>query len=289
MRIAVTADLHYNIARSRLPTLRLAEEVCGLRADALLILGDVGGHDPAIVSECLRLFEGFSGQRFFVAGNHELWTGPDGDALDRLERELPDAVRRAGFHPLDVEPAVIGGVGLAGSVGWYDYSFRDRRLEIPLRFYRDKIAPGAAARTPGFEHLLAETADVPLQAMEIGTRWMDGAHVRLPMSDEAFCRRLCDRLDRHLAQLAGQCDTIVVGLHHVPFAELVPPQERPGWAFASAFLGSAALGEILLRHPKVRHVFCGHTHAPGRAVRGHIVCTSVACTYLAKRYELLDL
>jgi len=289
VRIVVTADLHYNIARSRRPTQRLAEELCGLRADALLILGDVGGHDPAIVSECLRLFEGFPGRRYFVAGNHELWTAPGGDALARLERELPEAVRQAGFHPLDVEPAVIGHVGLAGSVGWYDYSFRDHRLDIPLRFYRDKIAPGAAARTPGFEHLLAGAADVPPQALQIGTRWMDGAHVRLPMSDEEFCGRLCARLDRHLAQLAPQCDTIVVGLHHVPFAELVPAQQRPNWAFASAFLGSAALGETLLRHPKVRHVFCGHTHAFGIVRRRGLVCTSVGCTYLAKRYELLEL
>ena len=46
---------------------------------------------------------------------------------------------------LDHQPVVLGGVGLAGSIGWYDYSFADESLGIPEAFYEAKIAPGAAA------------------------------------------------------------------------------------------------------------------------------------------------
>ncbi|HOW70312.1 MAG TPA: metallophosphoesterase [Phycisphaerae bacterium] len=289
MRIVATADLHYDITRSREPTRLIAEEICGLEADALLVLGDVAGRDSGIVLEALRLFDRFRGRKFFVAGNHDIWTGPGGDSLDKLERELPAICRQAGFHPLDVEPAVLGHVGLVGSIGWYDFSYRPRQLGIPLRFYEAKIAPGAADRLPGFQHLLADRSDVPEAAFSIGTRWMDGEHTRLKMSDVEFCQRLVDRLSRHLTEVAGQCDPIVVGMHHVPFAELVPATDTPSWAFAGAFLGSDRFGRALLGQPEVRMLVCGHSHRLDRLRCGHIQCINVGCTYLAKRYEVLDL
>lgn len=289
MRLIVTSDLHYNVLRSKQPALKLAEEICGLHADALLILGDAAGQDACIVRECLQLFDRFSGRKFFVAGNHELWAGPEESSLDRYERLLPEICREAGFHHLDAEPASIGNVGLVGCIGWYDYAFRPEKLGIPLRFYQAKVAPGAASRLDRYAHLLKEDHDVPPGALEIGTRWMDGEHVRLPMDDAAFCRYLLDKLQSHLDQLDAQCDTIVAGLHHVPFRELVPCNPSPNWAFAEAYLGSPSFGDLLLQSPKVRHVFCGHTHMAGRITRKHITCINTGCTYVAKRYELLEL
>jgi len=287
MRIVVTADLHYDIVRSRQPALAIAEEICSLDADTLLVLGDVAGRDIGIVSECLHLFDRFAGRKFFVAGNHDIWTSPGSDSLDKLERELPAACREAGFHPLDVEPVAINGVGIAGSMGWYDYSYRLNRLGIPLRFYEAKIAPGAAARSASYAHLVADASDTDDSAFGIGTRWMDGEHARLPMSDVAFCQYLLDRFDEHLCYLSDRCDRIVVGLHHVPFAALVPHTDKPGWAFASAFLGSEQFGEVMLNHPKVRYAFCAHSHKPDRIERRHLECINVGCTYLAKRYEIV--
>ena len=289
MRILATADLHYDITRSREPARLIAEEIRGIDADALLVLGDVAGRDSGIVLEALRLFDGFKGRKFFVAGNHDIWTAPGGDSLDKLERELPEICRQAGFHDLDMEPAVLGGVGLVGSMGWYDFSYRPAHLGIPLRFYEAKIAPGAAERLFGFEYLLADRSDVPEAAFGIGTRWMDGEHTRLGMSDVEFCGRLVVRLKDHLAWVAGRCDRIVVGMHHVPFAELVPYTDKPSWAFASAFLGSDQFGRVLLEEPKVGTLLCGHSHKPDRIRCGHVECINVGSTYLAKRYEVLDL
>ena len=105
----VTSDLHYNVLRSKQPTLNLAKEVCGLRADALLILGDAAGQDAGIVRESLQLFDRFAGRKFFVAGNHDIWTAPGESSLDRYERGLPEICRQTGFHSLDLEPAVLVG------------------------------------------------------------------------------------------------------------------------------------------------------------------------------------
>jgi len=287
MRIVVTADLHYDIARSRQPTLDIAEEICTLDADALLVLGDVAGQDASIVNECLHLFDYFAGRKFFVAGNHDIWTTPGNDSLDKLQRELPAVCRDAGFHPLDSEPVAINGTGLAGSMGWYDFSYRPTHLGIPLRFYEAKIAPGAAARSRRHAHLVADATDIDVSALQIGTRWMDGEHARLPMSDAAFCEYLLGRFDEHLNYLSGKCDQIIVGLHHVPFAELVPATDKPGWAFASAFLGSQQFGELMLKHPKIRYAFCAHSHKPDRLEREHLKCINVGCTYIAKRYDII--
>jgi hypothetical protein len=289
MRLVVTSDLHYNVLRSKQPTLSIAEEICRLHADALLILGDAAGQDLSILSECLHLFDRFAGRKFFVPGNHDIWTPPGESSLARYEEILPRVCSAAGFHTLDREPVVVDGVGLVGSMGWYDFSFRPESLGIPLRFYEEKIAPGAAARMERYAHLLETRDDIPPESLRMGTRWMDGEHVRLPMSDDEFCRLLCERLERHLLEVAPDCRTIVAGLHHVPFAEMVPPNENPSWAFAGAFLGSRAFGDLLLRHPKVRHVYCGHTHKAGQVFRDHVTCISTGCTYLEKRYEVLEL
>jgi Icc-related predicted phosphoesterase len=288
MKIVVTSDLHYNIARSRKPTERIAEEICGLSADALIILGDVGGREPHIVSDCLHLFDRFQGRKFFVAGNHELWVPPGEHSLTRLEETLPELCRQAGFHPLDMEPAPLDGVGLVGSIGWYDYSFRPHWLEVPLRFYRAKMAPGAAARVKELEHLFAEQEDIPEASMRYGVRWMDGKHVSLGMSDEEFCERLAKQLDQHLRQEAARSRKIVVAMHHLPFEEVVPRTTHPSWAFAGAYMGSERFGEVILEHPKVQYAFCGHSHRGMGIRKKHVTCLNVGCTYQEKRYDIIE-
>lgn len=289
MRLIVTADLHYDIARSIEPTRRVADDICRTDADALLILGDAAGRDTGILCECLQLFDSFRGRRFFVAGNHDIWTEPGGDSLKRLDETIPAICREAGFHPLDREPAVIGDVGLVGSIGWYDLGLRPSRLGVPLRFYQSKVAPGAATRLARYEHLVTDLSDVPEEMLRVGCRWMDGEHVRLPMSDIDFCHLLLERLTHQIEQIAPDVRTIVAGTHHLPFRELVPDVEDLSRAFAGAYMGSELFGELLLQYPKIRHAFCGHSHSPGRVRHGHLACVNVGCTYLAKRFEVLDL
>lgn len=289
MRIIVTADLHYDVARSVEPTRRLAEAICGLRADALLIVGDVGGQDLGILEECLRLFETFNGHRFFVAGNHDIWTDPGGDSLRRLEVELPALCRAVGFDALDAGLRVIGRVGFVGSMGWYDYGFRAGWLEIPERFYAAKVAPGAAARLDEHAHLLADPEDVPDHARDLGVRWMDGVYVRMSLSDRELCDLLAGRLADHLREAAAASDVIVAGVHHLPFRELVPPTDHPRWAFASAYMGSERFGDVLLSEPKVRHVFTGHSHRGLCIRKGELTCVNIGSTYEHKLYDVLDL
>lgn len=299
MKILITADLHYDITRSQEPTRQIARQVCATVADALLIVGDIAGRDPEVIADCFRLFDDFSGAKFFVAGNHDVWTRPDESSLDRLEQLLPRIGREAGFHSLDIEPAEIDGVALIGSMGWYDYTFLPSEPRIPLRFYQAKIAPGAADRLGGYESLLEHRDDVPDWAWQVGTRWMDGQYVSLPCDDEQFCNRLLERLESHLSWAQKHCRKTIVGLHHVPYQELVPlfcdiPEasalkEEPRWIFTAPYMGSRRLGELLLQYSKVSHVYCGHTHFPARTQREHIECINIGSTYMEKRVEVLEI
>ena len=287
VKLIVTADLHYDIVRSREPTRALADHISTLDADALFILGDVAGRDVGIVEECLHLFDRFAGRKFFIAGNHDLWVDPQGDSLHRLEVELPRICEGVGFENLDQAPAIVNGVGIVGSVGWYDYRFRAEWLNIPTRFYEHKLAPGVADRMSEYRHLLDDRSDVPPESLQMGTRWMDGEHVRMDLSDQAFCDRLLQRFREHLDWAAARCERIVVGLHHLPFAELVPQSDDPRWAFACAFMGSPTFGEAILRHPQVSHVYCGHSHRGMCLHKGHVRAVNVGCTYADKVFDVL--
>jgi hypothetical protein len=289
VKLIVTSDLHYNIARSVEPTRALAREICRIRADGLLLLGDTAGRDLSIVSECLHLFDRFAGRKFFVAGNHDIWVHPEGDSLKKLEHDLPAACEEAGFHPLDIEPGRLDGTAIVGSIGWYDYSYRPRWLDIPIRFYEHKIAPGAAARFDRYQHLLDPDDDVPEDAMRIGSRWMDGEYVRLGMTDAAFCDRLLERLSAHLDTAARRCQRVVVGTHHLPSWSIFPKTREPKWAFATAYMGSAAFGEAILACPNVTHAFSGHSHRGMCARQDHVTFVNVGCTYTSKLYDLIDL
>lgn len=290
MKILITADLHYDITRSRRPARRLARRICAEGGDALVLVGDTAGSELAPMEEALDLFGRFAGRKLMVPGNHCLWCRPGESSVDRYERILPDLVAAHGFSVLDHSPVILGRVGLVGSIGWYDYSFADESLKIPEAFYRAKVAPGAAMQLGGYDELLEEhRGRLADRARLVYSRWMDGMRVRLGMSDEAFCDLLAERLGEQLRQLSEQVDRIIVFLHHLPFVQLVPRNRPDRFAFAAAFLGSGRFGEVLLEFPKVTHVFCGHSHWPLVHVEQQVTAINIGSTYVDKRLEILEL
>src|SRR5438045_3918881 len=141
MRILVTADLHYNHGKSKALAEALIDEMNAVPADVLLVVGDTAVSDGDWIEQCLSRFH-FGGPKLFVAGNHELWT--NGSDSYRLFREqLPARVRAIGWRWLEGNAFVAGDVAIVGSVGWYDYSFAQKELEIPRRFYEAKVSPAA--------------------------------------------------------------------------------------------------------------------------------------------------
>lgn len=285
MRILATADLHYNHPKSHRLADELIEEMNSISADVLLLVGDTAASDRDWIERCLDRFT-FAGPRLFVAGNHELWTNGD-DSYRLFRDELPRRVRAMGWHWLEGEPFIDGDVAIAGSVGWYDYSFAQVELGIPRRFYEHKVSPGAADRLNKHVHLLEMADDVPPHAKEICGRWNDGQFVKLHRSDEEFVAELVEDLSKQLEALRG-VKHVVAAIHHLPFAELLPPPRSAQWDFAKAYLGAAKMGEMLRRFSNVEVLVCGHSHFQVEARVGKIRAINIGSGYRAKRYLLLD-
>ena len=287
MRLIVTADLHYEFAEYRVRVDALAAEICRVGGDVLVLAGDTFAHDLSLLDRCLHLFDGFRGEKLLVAGNHDLWTRT-GDSFALYDRLIPDAARACGFHDLDAGPRVIGDVGFVGTIGWYDYSFRDEALGVPMRFYEHKVAPGYARHDWQFARLLTITDDISPDGFRAGSRWMDGEMIRWDTDDRRFNQLTLDRLEAQLAEVEEGVRTIVAVTHHLPFAEMLIRKSDPTWAFGNAFMGSVGLGETLCRHDKVCHVVFGHSHARDARDIGPIHTVNVGCTYKMKRYDVIE-
>jgi predicted MPP superfamily phosphohydrolase len=286
MRVLLTADLHYNHPRSRPLADTLIDDMNRAGGDVLVVIGDTAVHEGDALEQCLSRFT-FRGPKLIVAGNHELWTRGD-DSYALFTEELPRRCRALGWQWLETDPFVTSDLAIVGSLGWYDYSFAQASLEIPLRFYEHKVSPGAAAHLDGFAHLLDRVDDVSPRARQVVARWNDGRYVKLHRGDREFLAELTARLDQQLAGVAHVKNVVAV-THHLPFAELLPPPRTAQWDFAKAYLGAAALGRTLLKHAHVRHAFCGHSHFPAEAIVGHITAINIGSGYRWKTFKTLDL
>ena len=286
MRVAITADLHWNHAKSRESAAAIIDEINAREDfDALLIVGDVGVADGDSIEQCLARFT-FAGPKLFVPGNHELWTKrPD---IDLLRDELPRRIADAGWHWLPGEPFVREDVAIVGALGWYDYAFAAESLQVPRDFYAAKASPGAVLYAGEPAELLEPSKACPPAARELIARWNDGKFVRLGMSDEALVTRECEQLATSLGKLSSR-RSILVATHTVPFEELLPPHHGGQWDFARAYLGSPKLGQTIRQFSNVSHVVCGHSHFAAEAQLGAIRAINIGSGYRAKHLVMVEL
>jgi 3',5'-cyclic AMP phosphodiesterase CpdA len=270
LRFLITSDLHYGANEEGDRSVReLAEHIGTLEADALLLGGDLATGPQKLV-ELLQLFQSFPGARLAVPGNHDIWLAPGapGDSWAVHEELLPRIFERFGFHALHISPRRVGDVAFVGSMGWYDYSFRDD-IGVELEWYRKKTMPGTI---------------MPI--------WADARYARFPEDDEALTNRLLDRLAEQLrAPEVQDAPHVVPLIHHLCTRELlVHPRELVPfhWRFANAFLGAQRFSELLDGEERVTQVYNGHSHMSRTAQRGHCTYTSVGSTYRAKMLLTAD-
>lgn len=286
VNVLVTADLHWNHAKSRESATAIIEEINAAQdVDVLLIVGDVGVADGDSIEACLSRFA-FAGPKLFVPGNHELWTKRG--TVDLLRDELPRRVSAIGWHWLPGAPYVRNGSAIVGALGWYDYGFAAPSLEIPHAFYEAKASPGAVIYA-GEPVELVEAARAGSRAtQELVARWNDGKFVHLGASDEAVVARECDEIARSLSAVT-HARSVLVATHTVSFAELLPPHHGGQWDFARAYLGSPRLGETIARFANVSNVVCGHSHFAVEAAIGRIRAINIGSGYRTKHFSRITL
>lgn len=301
VRLAVTADLHHDVHRSREPAEALAVEFLNGDFDALLVVGDCATSDRDGLEACLNLFGDDERPRLFVPGNHELWSRHRGIPADvLLNEELPRRVTEAGWHWLPTNPFRFdNGWAIVGTGGWYDHAYAEPRLGLPQRFYEAGLTP-RAARMTGRDDLRPDADDVPEAARDFAARWNDLRFIAGLDDDAAFCRERLAEFEADLAEMSDAAGVarVVAAVHVCPTRSLLPPVPPTGpvpaakrkFAFARAYLGSPTFGAAALKCPQVRHLVCGHSHVP----RDHVTdagvhCQNIGSTYTEKRLLTLDL
>jgi putative phosphoesterase len=237
MRIAVTSDIHVDVTSANQQIVKhLVTAVEEIQPDVLVICGDISANLIKF-SQTLLAFQKLNSQchKLLVAGNHDIWV--DKKSIITSEQKysmITDISSECDFHHLGGRPTIIDGIGFCGTIGWYDYSFRQEKYKIALEQYESKRYGNSI--------------------------WNDVNYAKWGCADIKLARRFEGELQAQIDSIKNQVSQIIVVTHHLPFQESVVYQGNLPWDFFSAFMGSRILGEICVNEPLVTHALFGHTH-----------------------------
>ena len=232
----------------------LVEAARAAELDALVICGDIS---PSLmhIARFLSAFEEIACAKFFIAGNHDVWVMTYEHVTSEQKYKVLDAVCQAcGFHHLAAGPQIVQNMGICGTIGWYDYSFRDNRHAIPLEQYESKQWQQSV--------------------------WRDRDYARWGLSDVEVASRFAGQLRQQLSSLPASVSSILIATHHVPFRECVTYRGHLPRDFFAAFMGSQEIGEICLSDERVSHIIFGHTHHAISGQVGEVAVASSPVGYL---------
>ena len=235
MRIAITSDIHF-FPQWQQNIHHFARVLSSFEPDLLIVAGDTG--EPLeLFAQGLQTLAPICKQRAALAGNHDVWRREKGYVYssERLwEAELARVARANGYLWLEQDNLVVGGVGICGTIGWYDYGGKPDQLPFDDDFYE------------------VIKLQVTNDARYIDWRW----------SDREFAARVGDAFQARLDRLEADPSVYeVLVTTHVPlYAGALRPSATPEQALLNAYYANVGLGEKVLTRPKVRAVVSGHVH-----------------------------
>jgi 3',5'-cyclic AMP phosphodiesterase CpdA len=253
IRLAFTSDLHTDShAANRRVWQEMGAILRDVQPDVFICCGDIAA-DARQFGLTLFALEHLPCPKLLVPGNHDVWI-QNGDwvrqgitSREKYYKLLPALCREAGFHPLWLEPYVLGNIAFCGSMGWYDYSLRNCALDgqLSLHDYRRKCFQGRLWNDARFVHWY--------RAQQNGSG-------RQQVSDETLTGAMVCELAQQLQRARQLATRVIAVTHMVPFRAMMVYQQDAQWDYFSAFMGSVVLGAILQACPAVERVLAGHTH-----------------------------
>ncbi len=104
-------------------------EIAALKPDAVILAGDVG-EGLGGFERMLVLLQALDCPRLILPGNHDLWAEPQASSEARWTEILPRLTREHGAIWLEADNWCRDGLGVCGTIGWYDYTARDPSLDM---------------------------------------------------------------------------------------------------------------------------------------------------------------
>ncbi len=269
MKLAFTSDIHVDSSPRNVELVRvLAERLIDIAPDVFVLAGDIGSERDKF-AEGLAAFADLTCPKLVVPGNHDIWIDSNRqlrkgiDSTRKYFEILPDICRRHDFVPLWMTPYRIGDVGFIGSIGWYDYSFRNHKFDDEIT--DEMYAGGKYGRSMWIDMRRAWWLKQPIGKIQKPQR------DRLCRPDGEICAEMIDALMKQADKVSADgVARIIAVIHHVPFKRMVKYINDLSWDFFATFLGSERMGEALLSNTRISHAICGHTHHKVDLTVGHL-------------------
>lgn len=255
MRIAAISDIHIRPDGSDTGLLEeIHKQVEEISPDVFIIAGDISDK-IRVIEETLSMLQIAGSKNLYVAGNHDVWFEDELglNSLEKYSKSIGNACEKAGFIHLPDTPIIIDEFAFVGSLGWYDYSFRQPELEIPEDTYAEKHWQ---------EYY-----------------WRDYYSIDWSYSDYEFTELLNSKLQYDLDTLPGVVKSIVYVSHHLPFQALTLYKNTLPWDFFSAFMGAESTGQILLNDERIKLSVSGHSHIRKLVSIGNLTAITVPVGY----------
>lgn len=224
MRIAFSSDNHLDINRVEVSAVLTAQAsfLSTQGIDYYVNTGDTFNDFAKTQSfyTALQKAVGTKTRVRYLAGNHDMLRGA---TYAQLEEQSDSLYLNGKIESLGPNAVLIG------DNGWYDYSFAPAEL--------------TTSQLQHWKHAF----------------WVDGV-IEQPMSDQERFAISLERTAKMLAEADGQ--RIFYATHFVPDIRFLNPrmlQDQKVGRYASAFLGSRAMGNLLSQYPHVTAAF-GHLH-----------------------------
>lgn len=271
VKLIFTADIHLGITSSMAwdaEAIKMKKE----KADIFVIGGDMSS-SVINFSDTFDIFSDVAKNKFFIIGNHDVWVsefGYSGESLEKYQALIETT--KNGFSCLDKSPSVITAddgttIGLVGNIGWYDYSFRDKKIDImyplAMNMYKLKKFPNGKVM------------------------WMDGKYVKWGSTDEHMTDYFAELLDTHISDIQP-VDIICCFIHHIPFGKMVKKGNNE-WNMGNAFSGSKKIEKAIRKYDNIKFVFCGHSHTKFEGELYGKKCFNVGVDYRKPGYMVIEI
>ncbi len=248
--------MHVDItANNRILSRYIFEYLEILQPDIFVIAGDLA-NSLGELGETLQLFSELPCLKVMVPGNHDLWIESNHavrkgrDSFDKYYQTIPELCAEYGFvYPIR-QSYVIEDVVIVGTVGWYDYTLRDPRLDY--KYYLKDYEVGK------FDEGIWN--DTQYAVWLRNSQASDWRARRQKFSNSEVFEIFWAEFKRQLAEIPAKSSKVLAIMHTAPFQACLATKESA--SPFDAYEGSSRLGGLLssLAEEKQVVVVCGHRH-----------------------------
>ena len=271
---------------------RLAEAADQAKPDVLIIGGDIAA-SPADFGWALRCFAELKCRKLVVAGNHDIWIESKADILNgkdsgaKYRLILPQVASDSGFEFLHKEPVVIDGIGFAGCMGWFDYSFRNPKFDETATLAQYQA--GRWQHPSNGKNFLWNDMQYVWWLKDLSAKISGFSRSDLCLSDDEIAKEMAQALSRQLDKLAeDEVRQVVVVTHFVPNRGLLEYRDTIPHDYFNAYHGSAKIEGAIREHRNISHVLYGHSHVAKDALIDGVRYLSRPVGYLGNGRAVAD-